>query len=376
VTDVTYPVTKGGSERRMWEISKRLALEHEIHIYCTDWENRTHTDIEVEGVHFHFINKARKIYSAQGKRTLKNSLQFATLALLRLLFKKSDITHCNQSPLLHCISGKIASWGRNPLVITWHEVWGDYWHEYLGKTGYFGKILERTVVRIPNKVIAVSNLTKQKLVSIGVKEENISLIQNGVDVATIQKSTESKRDYDVVFVGRLIRSKNVDFLIKAISKVQKHLPKINCLIIGDGPERFRLEHLVQKLRIQENIEFTGELETDELYSMMKSAKIFVSCSTMEGFGVAFLEANACGLPTIGVLSPSSAVNEIVLDGENGVLTDLSVEKISEEILFLLRNEDVRRRMSERGKKIIKKYSWDNVAKKTVNVYKEILDQKD
>lgn len=118
---------------------------------------------------------------------------------------------------------------RTPLVITWHEVWDGYWYEYLGKKGVFGKVVERMVARLTDKMIAVSERTKKDLERIGVRKE-IKIIPNGIDFGKIEGIGASDEESDIIFAGRLIKDKNADVLIKAVNLVKKEVPDVNCSV--------------------------------------------------------------------------------------------------------------------------------------------------
>ena len=373
ITDVAYPYVKGGSEKRLWELAKRLAGKNEVHIYCTNWHNSNVKDAEDEGVLIHFITKANELYTRNGKRSIRAATRFALSVAYNLLPERFDIIDCNQSPMLHAFSGKLVSVGRCRFIITFHEVWGDYWYEYLGKFGgFFGKTLEKIITTLPDKLVATSNRTKRELVRSGVNPERIFVIPNGVDVEEIQRSRKFAGDYDVVYVGRLVKTKNVHCLIESLWYLVKDLPDIRCAIVGWGPEINRLRFLTSKLGIEGNVHFFGELETQEVFSVMKSSKMLVSCSVREGFGITFLEANACGLPVICIKSPANAANEIVQNGQNGFSIELSPGSISKTMLFLLKNDSLREKMGRIGARLAAEYDWNKIAINVFEVYESAI----
>lgn len=170
-------------------------------------------------------------------------------------------------------------------------------------------------------MIAVSERTKKDLEMIGVRKE-IKIIPNGIDFVEIEKIRASEEETDIIFAGRLIKEKNVDFLIKAVNLVKKEISNIKCMIIGDGPVRENLVKLSHNLGLEDNIEFTGFLEDhDEVISYMKSSKVFVLPSIREGFGIIALEANAGGLPVVTVNHKRNAACDLINNG-NGFVCDM------------------------------------------------------
>ena len=187
---------------------------------------------------------------------------------------------------------------KDPLVVTWHEVWGDYWYDYLGGLGFFGKIMEKMALRLSEHVIAVSDMTKHNLSSV-ISPEKIMVIYNGIDLQKINSIQASNQISDIFFSGRLVKEKKADILIKAVKIIRKTYPDIMVVIVGDGPEKDNLQKLAQEHEVDENIRFLGFVHlSDELLGLMKSSKIFASPSIREGFGIAAIEALACGLPVV------------------------------------------------------------------------------
>ncbi|GAI50183.1 unnamed protein product, partial [marine sediment metagenome] len=113
------------------------------------------------------------------------------------------------------------------MIITWLEVWDDYWYEYLGWKGIFGKWVERMVARLSTNMVAISDSTKKGLLSIGAKG-NIRVVPNGVDLEEINAVPSANDSSDVIFAGRLIKEKNIDVLIKSIALIRETIPDINC----------------------------------------------------------------------------------------------------------------------------------------------------
>ena len=176
--------------------------------------------------------------------------------------------------------------------------------------------------------------------------------------------------YDVIYAGRLVEHKNVDILIKAIDIAKRRTPDIKCGVIGDGPERENLERLRKALSLEKNVEFLGFLEKDEeVISQMKLSKVFVLPSTREGAGLVTLEANACGLPVITVDHKRNGATEVVINGVNGFLCELSEEDLARKILVAL---DKREEMKTSCIEFSKRYDWGKIADLTESTYKEIV----
>ncbi len=373
IYDVIYPYIKGGAEKRIWEISKRLVKKgHEVHLFGIKWWNGENV-IMKDGVYLHGVCDPKELYVG-GRRSIKEAIYFAYKVLFPLLKENFDIVDCQQSPYFPCFSAKIHSLlKRTPLVITWYEVWGDYWFGYLGKKGVFGWIVERMAVKLPSTIIPISEKIKEDLKSIGVSEKIMSVVPNGVDFQKIEKVKPDSEEFDVIYVGRLISHKNVDVLLKALSKLKQEIPDIKCGIIGDGPEKENLIKLSKNLGLDNNVTFFGFVEREEdVYSYMKSSKIFVLPSTREGFPNTILEANSCGLPAVIVKHEKNASVGVVKDGYNGFILDLSPEGVAKKVTYLLQNEEEMRRLSENARDFARGHDWSVIVKRIEEVYERVL----
>jgi glycosyltransferase involved in cell wall biosynthesis len=283
-----------------------------------------------EGVFLHGVCPARNLY-AGGRRTLWQAIYFSIYLISPLLKEKFDIIDCQQFPYFSCFSAKLISKLKKiPLVITWHEVWGDYWYEYLGWKGFGGKTTERLVARLTPHIVAVSVTTTNNLKSLGFCGK-ITVIPNGVDLQRIRSIVPSYEISDLIFVGRLIKEKHVDLLVRAFGILSSKQPELRLLIIGEGPEQSAIANIIHELSLEDHIscrEFQDD--HDEIIARMKAAKVCVLPSTREGFGITALESMACGLPVVTVDHPANAIRDLITE-KNGFLCSLSPKDLADTI---------------------------------------------
>ncbi len=361
IYDAAYPWVKGGAEKRIHEISQRLADRgHEIHCYSMKWWEGSKDILDGE-VYLHGICEPVKLYSGE-RRSIKEAAYFASKVLISIS-DNFDIIDCQNFPYLPCFSAKLLCRSRRQkFFITWHEVWGDYWREYLGAKGIFGRSVEIAASRLTDKNIAVSKKTKRDLEGLGGK--GIHVVPNGIDFKGIDRVKASEKKSDIIYVGRLVRHKNVDLLIRAVSLVSNEVPDIRAIIVGDGPDMEKLKALTRGLGLEKNVEFTGFLESyDEALALMKSSCIFVSPSTREGFGMAALEANACGLPIITVNHRMNAVCDLATEGL-GLICEPSAKELASAIAAELSNE----RNLLKFKENAKNYDWGKICRLAEGAY--------
>ena len=367
VSDAIYPYNKGGKEKRIYEISTRLAKRaHNVHVYCMKWWKEKEIHKIENGVHLHAISKYYALYSGK-RRSIKEAIMFA-FACFKLIREDFDIIDVDHMPYFVLFSTKVVCMlKRKKLIASWNEVWErKYWNEYLGVWGNVAYIIEKLSVLMPDKIISISEHTTNKLKNDLLSRKNIFTVSIGVDFEKIKKIHASSEKSDVIFAGRLLSHKNVDVLIKSIQLIKGKIPKIKCLIIGDGPEKNDLEALVQKFNLEKNINFLGFLENhDDVYAIMKSSKVFVLPSTREGFGIVAIEANACGITVITVNHKDNAARDIIEEGKNGFVCQLDEKEIAKNIMKGIKN---RSRMKLACTKSAKLYDWDNLMKKLEEVY--------
>jgi L-malate glycosyltransferase len=178
--------------------------------------------------------------------------------------------------------------------------------------------VERLASKLPVKIIACSQATADRLRSELRVRGPIAVVPNGIDAQSMFALTPAKRQSSLVFVGRLMTYKNVDLLVKAVAHLKKKGEIVDCTIIGNGPEKEHLEALAAKLGVAGQVTFTGFIEaSEEVYALVKAAKVFVLPSEREGFGIVALEANACGIPVLTLDHPGNAARHLVATGQNG-----------------------------------------------------------
>jgi glycosyltransferase involved in cell wall biosynthesis len=376
IYDVVHPYVAGGVQKRIWELSRRLAHKgHQVTIFgMKHWEGDDivfNKDVRLWGVcppQPLFVN---------GHRSVRESLYFACRVLPPLLKERFDIIDCQNFPYFPCFSAAFHSiTRRSRLIITWHEIWDNYWFDYLGRSGIFGKLVERATTRLA-RVNAVGTLhNKDRLIAIGARQDRISLVPiGGISLSDVENIPPAVDRTEIIFVGRLIKAKGVDTLLHSIASLKANSIAASLTIIGDGSERSSLEVLSRELGIHDQVRFLGRIEDDaRVISLMKSARIFVYPAMPEGsWSVSIIEANACGLPAVSVRSGKLGTNEVVTDGCNGLLVaEQSAEAIADKLRLLLEHESLRAELAQKALVFAREQDWDIVAEKVEILYSQVM----
>jgi glycosyltransferase involved in cell wall biosynthesis len=157
------------------------------------------------------------------------------------------------------------------------------------------------------------------------------------------------RPLELVTIARLVRPKGIDIVLRALRILDSRGIAYRYTIAGTGPERECLERVANELGISNRVEFAGYISDEEKLLLLRRSDVFVMVSRVsansqhEGFGIAYLEAAACGIPAIG--SRAGGIPEAVIDGETGMLVPQeSPEKLANALAFLSMNPEVRVRM--------------------------------
>ncbi|MGW3042774.1 glycosyltransferase family 4 protein [Kitasatospora sp. NPDC001159] len=172
----------------------------------------------------------------------------------------------------------------------------------------------------------------------------------------------------VVCVSRLVPRKGQDTLIEAMPQILADVPDAMLLIVGGGPYRADLEKLAEAKGVRTSVRFTGSVPWEELPAHYGAGDVFaMPCRTrrggldVEGLGIVYLEASATGLPVVA--GDSGGAPDAVLEGETGyVVPGGSAAAAAERIVRLLRDEELRRRMGEAGRRWVERsWRWDLLA---------------
>lgn len=366
VSDAVYPYHKGGKERRFFEISTRLAKKgHDVHIYCMKWW-KTPEKVRFEnGVYLHGIAPYFPLYSGK-RRSIREGVIFGFFCL-KLIFEKWDVIEVDHMPYFPLFFTKVVCLLKGKkMYATWNEVWGrDYWIKYMGKPGYISALIEWFSIFLPDKFISISSHTTGRLKeAYNVPERKIATVSTGLDTSAIDNITPSKRTYDIMYAGRLWKHKNVSLLIKAMAVLVKRRKHNTCVIVGNGHEKKHLMKQVVDLELQNHVFFEDFMpHHDEVFSLMKSSRVFVLPSTREGFGMAVLEANAAGVPAVVIDHHENAAKDLI-EKNNGIKVAFGEDDVASAIEKLLEKKID----PQKVKSVAAKYSWDRIVKRLEEVY--------
>jgi phosphatidylinositol alpha-1,6-mannosyltransferase len=239
------------------------------------------------------------------------------------------------------------------------------------------RLYNRSIAAMKNAdaVVTVSAWTARRVLELGVAQERVKVIYNGVDhkrffPGPADKAIKARHQLagkrTILTVARLDPRKGHETVLRAIPAVLREIPNVVYVIVGDGPQRGALERQVVSLGIADHVVFARRVKDAEIPAYYRTCELFVQPNRQmpdgddEGFGLVFLEAGACRRPVIG--GRSGGVPEAIVDGETGILVNGdSVEETANAIIRLLSNPDLSRRMATAGWLRSRRYDWRETA---------------
>lgn len=355
VSDAIYPYHRGGKESRYHELIRRISAQADVDIYTMRWWEETESR-QLDGAQLHAISPLVPLY-IDDRRSLAQAFRFG-LACFRMLKYDFDVLEADHIPFFQVLVLRlVTAIKRKPLVVTWHEVWGRaYWRQYLGRLGLLAWLIEELAMRAPDHIIAASPQTAERLrKSVGMACP-ITVVPNGIDLDEVASAYPDPVATDVTVVGRLISHKRVDMLFEAIAKLRAEGLALTCRVIGYGPEQEDLHELAERLAIGDLVEFRHDVaEQKDVFGMLKAAKVCVFPSAREGFGIAVLEALACGVPVITTSATDNMARHLVARSVRGVVCDETVDSLADAVRAAVTNSSG---ILGQPEDWLSEYSWD------------------
>jgi len=205
------------------------------------------------------------------------------------------------------------------------------------------------------------------------------IIPNGTDLEHFNPRVSPLEQYqdgklNIVFVSRLERRKGVDYLLPAYELVKRQIPHSRLIIVGPGTRlRKGYEDWVERHQLKDVV-FVGFARYEDLPRYYRTADVFcIPATGRESQGIILIEAMACGKPIVATNIEGYAT--VVRNGEEGLLVPpRDSSALAEALVKLLKDESLRQTMGEKGLLRSRQYSWDEIAVRVVDFYREVLDQ--
>lgn len=257
-----------------------------------------------------------------------------------------------------------------PFVVTVHGLDAFSTRQVGGYAGKWCARVSRYVYRSACSVICVSEKVRDQVLEGAAALVNTSVLYNGVD-AQMFSPPEREPDKPVILaVGNLIPVKGHELLLRAFGAIQQQFPELSLEIVGDGPERSRLQKLADELGAAGRVFFRGRQSRRRVADAMRRATVFALPSRYEGLGCVYLEAMSVGKSVIACMG--QGIDEVIEQGVNGCLIGADdLQGLTDTLLRLLQQPEVRRETGEKARRtILQGYTVEQQAARLLRLYRE------
>jgi glycosyltransferase involved in cell wall biosynthesis len=362
--DIRNPYA-GGAEVQFHEVFSRVAAAgHEVVLYCSSFPGAP-CEETLNGI---------KIIREGGRGLFNYRVPLAYLRHFRHEGFDVVIDDMNKIPFLTPL------FVREPIQGVIHHLFaGSIFREVNPLVGAYVYSAERISLAVyrwkRTPFIVVSPSTYDDLRARGFEPSLLVHIGLAVDHALFRPTGVPRSPTPLIgYFGRLKKYKSVDHLLQALSLVLGEVPDLKAIIVGDGDDRPRLEALARHLNVQHAVRFAGYVSDQEKVTLLQQMWFKVATSSKEGWGLTVTEANACGTPVIA--SDVPGLRDAVQDGKTGLLYRYGdVTELAGKIKILLRDGELRSRLSSGALAWAALFSWDEAARRTVAVLEKRIAER-
>ena len=314
--------------------------------------------------------KQRYTFSGKyGANLMEEVARYAMVAaqVARNLEGQFDVIHAHDWLTYYAgIAAKRVS--GKPLVVHMHATEFDRSGEHINEQTY---AIERAGMEAADKVIAVSNLTRNIIIEkYGIPADKVVTVHNAVRFAE-GSGNEAERGVDdkiVTFLGRITYQKGPDYFVEAAAKVLKRVPNVRFVMAGSGDMMNHIVRRVARLGIADRFHFTGFLRGEDVHKMFTLSDVYVMPSVSEPFGISPLEAMKSNVPVI--ISKQSGVAEVL---DYAIKVDYwDVDAMADAIHALICYPALSKMFARKGLEEVTGLKWDNAAAKIKAVYESVM----
>lgn len=350
----------GGAEIHLHEVFGRLvARGHEVVLLASGWRGAEARD-RIDGMDVHRTGGRYTFHMAVPGYYRR-----------RLADRRFDVIveDLNKVPLFTPL------WARHRLALLVHHLFGTVaFQEAVFPVAAATWLLERPLGRVYREVptMAVSRSTAQDLGRRGLREAEIEVIPNGVDLGHYSPDPTVPR-FDAptfLYLGRLKRYKRIDLPIQALARLRDAGVTARLIVAGTGDRLGALRALRDELELGDAVEFRGYVSEEEKLELFRRAWVHVLTSPKEGWGITNLEAAACGTPTVA--SDAPGLRDSVVDGETGFLVPHGDPgALAARLRAVTEDPGLRERLGQGAHRFAQRFTWDRAAAETESFLRQV-----
>lgn len=379
----TYPPYINGVSTSVLMLKQGLeSLGHEVYVVTVNSENfhykKEENVLMIPGVPIGILDfrmtslyplKAQKIIKSWNLDIIHTHTEFGVGSFARLISKQYNI----------------------PLVHTYHTMYEEYIY-YITK-GYFDgaskKLVEYLTLFLCDKTVEELIVPTKKTYDLfkdkyKVKRD-VHIIPSGIDVTRFYSENIDKKivldlkkelnikkdDFVILYVGRIAKEKNIEFLINNLKDIVKKIPKARMVIVGDGPDVNDLVNLAHKNKLDKHITFTGKVPWNDVPKYYQLADVFVTASTTETQGLTVIEAMAAEKPVVAIKDESFLL--VMTDKQDGLFFETDKE-YQDLIIKLYKNKEYAKMISKQARITANLYNPTVYAKRVLKVYEKVINK--
>jgi glycosyltransferase involved in cell wall biosynthesis len=372
----------GGPARVAYEISKKLLKKcHEVTVYTTDgFKSRLDVDtnkpVIVDGIKTYYFRNFSSLLTIR----MNLPIPYYLPLVAKDEIKNFDVIHIHEyRTMLGVVIHYYAKKNSIPYILQAHgSVLPFFQKQRLKKV--FDIIFGYRILNDASKVIALTKTEAEQYKNMGVDENKIEIVPNGIDLSeyeNLPKKGDFKSKYligdnekIVLYIGRLHKSKGIGLLLEAIALLVNELENFKLVIVGpDDRYEPELKELVQSLKVKDKVLFTGLVTNDDKRAAFVDADVFVTPS-FSGFPLTFLEACASETP---IITTNKGDKIDWIHEKVGYVVEYDKEKLKDAILRTLNDEKLREKFGENCRKIMmEEFGWDKIVKEIECIYQTVL----
>jgi glycosyltransferase involved in cell wall biosynthesis len=252
---------------------------------------------------------------------------------------------------------------RSKFVVYFHSLDIPYRDTGLSRTiSIIGNYLGVLLVKMSADLVFTGNsYTRNFLLSLGIEKRRVFLTGQGVDVRHF--TSQPKKVFDGCFIGRHVKHKGIYDLLRIWEILRESKPDAKLAICGHGEETYKIDEFVRKKKLESNVLLLGFVQENEKYEVLHSSRIFIFPSHLEGWAISIAEAMACGLPVVAYNLP---VYKEVFENTLVTVPLGDVNAMAKQVVFLLENPEIAKKIGVGGRKFVEKYDWKKVAEKELS----------
>lgn len=371
----TFPPQVNGVSSVVAQSAMRLALRgHDVRVMTSSQGSKKYIDGITQGKYIvhNIMSVPSGVYP-----DIRLSVPVAT-TLLKLKGWVPDIVHTHTIFGVGLAAVRCAKRFDVPLIGTHHTFFDEYLKHIHMDTKMTRSMSWKLTVKFYNHcdlVLAPSHSLIDELIAHGLQTPS-QVLPNPIDTELFKLTPNQLPNLggsgaDLIYMGRLSYEKSLDQVIRAFDLIVDEIPEATLTIIGNGPERKKLETMVRKLDLSENVRFTGVLRGQNLANALRQGDLFMTASKTENIPLSVLEAMASGLPVAAV--NMKGLPEIVKDGVTGVLVKPDCpEDMAFRIVELLGDRELLLAYSLAAQEFAMGFSQDRVMQESEFIYQDAL----